>query len=470
MESIPQIVDRLVESMEDFSSWEDEVHELSLETTQELAAMLLKAIDDVLMEDREEGLSVVGKRKLTILTMFGSLTIERRLYRDGEGNYRFLLDEAIGLPSGSRFSARLSEMALELSSRTPFRFAAKVISRFIKEKISHMTLHNMVSSCGDDKNEEEEQKRIALFQDGERPPSENREADRLMVEADGVGIALQREKKKRAEIKLAVAYEGWEPAGKDKFRTLGKTVHSGLCPGEEFWQDFSVTLASKYRLSGVRELILGGDGAPWITSGGSLFPFETFQLDRFHLARALRTALGPDNEKVRAAYRSACEGDADKVYEMLEEAEASSEGKEKDRIRKVRTYIENNRAGLADWRQGRETDEKARGMGTIETNGDKILANRVKKRGMSWTVKGADRMAKVIQLRSNDDLTDWVKSYGGGQAQQELLKPAVTKVRKRVKKDPEEWIAAHIPSLEGPHSDRYWVSILRELSHLPKVV
>jgi hypothetical protein len=45
-------------------------------------------------------------------------------------------------------------------------------------------------------------------------------------------------------------------------------------------------------------------------------------------------------------------------------------------------------------------------MGTIETNGDKILANRVKRRGMSWRIKGADRMAKVIQLRENHELSE----------------------------------------------------------------
>lgn len=470
MESIPQIVSRLVGAIGDFSSWEDEVHSLSLEIAQELGAMVLGAIDDKLMDEREEGLSVVGKRKLTIMTMFGSLSIERRLYRDGEGNYRFLLDEALGLVSGRRFSPSLSEMALELSSHNPFRFAARVISRFTKEKVSHMTLHNMVSSCGDEKNEEEERHRVALFEDGELPPSEGREVDRLMVEADGVGIALQREKKRRTEIKFAVAYEGWEPAGTKKFRTVGKTVHSGLCPGEEFWQDFSLALAKKYRLSSVRELILGGDGAPWITSGGSLLPIKCFQLDRFHLARALRTALGPDNDNVRIAYRKACEGDADKVDEILLEAEGSSSGEKKERIGKVRRYLAQNRDGLADWRQVIETGEDARGMGTIETNGDKLLANRVKKKGMSWTKKGADRMAKVIQLRANDELPGWVREHKGRKAQIQLLEPAVTKVRRHLEKDPQGWLSAHIPALEGPHSDRYWVSILRELSRLPKVV
>lgn len=205
------------------------------------------------MEEREEGLSVAGKRKPTIMTMFGSLATERRLCRGEDGNYRFLPDEAIGLPSGSRFSALLSEMALEFSSRNPFRYSARVVSRFTGEKVGHMTLCDMVSSCGDEKNEKEEEKRTALFEDGELPPSENREADRLPVEADGAGIALQRQKK----------------------------------------------------------------------------------------------------------------------------------------------------------------------------------------RGMGWTIKGADRMARAIQPRANDQLPGWVRSHAVRQAKQELLEPAVTKLRRRIKKDPE---------------------------------
>jgi hypothetical protein len=361
MESIPQIIGRLIESMEDFSSFKDEVHELSLEMARELGAMVLRTIDDRLMEEREEGLSVVGKRRITIITMFGSLTLERRLYRDRNGNYRYLLDEAIGLKKGVRLSAPLQEIALELASQGPFRFAANVISRFTKERVSHMTLHNMVSSCGDEKNDEEESFRVALFEKGELPPSEGRKVDRLMVEADGVGIALHREEKKHTEIKLALAYEGWESGGIKKFRTVGKTVHLSLCPGEEFWQDFSLTLARKYDLASAGELILGGDGAPWITSGCSIIPFKRFQLDRFHLRRALGEAFGPDRAKVRMAYRCACEGDVKKLTSMLEEEEKTVTSEEKGRrMGEVRRYLEKNREGLSDWRQGRARSEQTR--------------------------------------------------------------------------------------------------------------
>ena len=61
-----------------------------------------------------------------------------------------------------------------------------------------------------------------------------------------------------------------------------------------------------------------------------------------------------------------------------------------------------------DWRnQVGQVPEGARGLGTMESNGDKLVANRVKKRGMSWTVAGAQRLAVATQLSANAELSDW---------------------------------------------------------------
>lgn len=329
----------------------------------------------------------------------------------------------------------------------------------------------MISEVGSEVKGEEKRAREALFTNGEPPPSRMRKARRLMIEADGVSIALQRQKnRRRTELKLAVAYEGWEPAGSGRFRTVEKMVHSGLSTGEVFWRDFSVSLASKYDLKGVEELVLGGDGASWIRAGGHLFPIKRFQLDRFHLKRALRTALGPGNEKVRLAYRNACRGDHRRADEILEHAQSSARGEKKDRIGQVRRYLASNRDGLADWRDEDEKAQGERGMGTIETNVDKILANRVKKRGMSWVPEGADSMAKVIKLRQNDELGSFIRKHRSLEAEPTMLSPALRQVKSSLRKDPEEWLSTHMPALDGPHSDRLWVSVLRDIAHLPKVV
>jgi len=44
----------------------------------------------------------------------------------------------------------------------------------------------------------------------------------------------------------------------------------------------------------------------------------------------------------------------------------------------------------------------------IEGNVDKLVANRMKKRGMSWTVKGAQKMARLISLKEMGELHSWI--------------------------------------------------------------
>ena len=46
--------------------------------------------------------------------------------------------------------------------------------------------------------------------------------------------------------------------------------------------------------------------------------------------------------------------------------------------------MESNVVAGADWRNRvANAPEDARGLGTMESNGDKLIANRMKKRGMS---------------------------------------------------------------------------------------
>lgn len=467
MDSIPQKVLGLMESLADFKEWEQSVLELSQEIAQQIASMLLKAIDEHLMEDREGGLRLVGKRKRTVLTRFGPLEIERRLYRDEHGKHHFLLDEALGLEPGAGCTPSLEHLANRLSSHVPFRVASDTISRFITCAPTHACLHRMVQRTGNEKSAEEEARRRALFEDGELPPSEMRTAERLMLEADGVVVSLQREKKRRREMKFAFAYEGLAECGKGRYRTLEKRVHSGFSPTDEFWQGFSVELASRYDLAGVGEVILGGDGASWIKGGGKLFPVDRYQLDRFHLSRALKRALGAGANE---AYRKACEGDLEATDEILERAQAEASEEESAVIAQTRRYLASNAEGLADWRTGREDAGNLRGLGAAEGNIDKTLANRLKKRGMSWTVAGGHNMAKVIQLRDNGQLEEWAHSRSDREPEREDLDRAVVRLKAQMKQDPQSWLEAHLPALDGPHSDRPWAHMLRELARIQEVV
>lgn len=55
-----------------------------------------------------------------------------------------------------------------------------------------------------------------------------------MLEADGVMLSVQRQKVKKAEVKLGIAYEGWEKVGKDRYATANKTTYGDLCDAAQY--------------------------------------------------------------------------------------------------------------------------------------------------------------------------------------------------------------------------------------------
>ena len=62
---------------------------------------------------------------------------------------------------------------------------------------------------------------------------------------------------------------------------------------------------------------------------------------------------------------------------------------ETDTARRDRLYVESNVVIGVDWRNRvSDAPADARGLGTMESNGDKLTASRMKKRGMSWTIRG----------------------------------------------------------------------------------
>ncbi|HET9849214.1 MAG TPA: hypothetical protein VFR68_11735 [Candidatus Dormibacteraeota bacterium] len=47
-------------------------------------------------------------------------------------------------------------------------------------------------------------------------------------------------------------------------------------------------------------------------------------------------------------------------------------------------------------------------MGAAEANIDKLIANRMSKRGMAWTIPGARRMARVLETTHNQVISHYV--------------------------------------------------------------
>jgi hypothetical protein len=301
--------------------------------------------------------------------------------------------------------------------------------------------------------EKEEEDWQAVFERGEIPLGEKK-VPILFSEGDGTWIHLQQEEQEHYEIKDGIAYEGWERlAGKEeRYALINKRVY---CQGNEkipFWEGASLEWSRVWDLSYLKEIVVGGDGAKWIDEGIEVFAGAKRQLDGFHLARA----SGRGWQEGQAIYEAIRAGKAEESRSLIGKA-ISKEGKGSAQSRR---YVENNLEKGRDWRTQSTTE--GRGLGTMEANQDKLIANRMKKRGFSWTQKGALRMAKVLQLRANGE----IRSHCERRQPVERKAPMKMKRWHFNSNSPQKWLEAGLPSLVGPHANRPWVEKLRHMTNL----
>ena len=93
-------------------------------------------------------------------------------------------------------------------------------------------------------------------------------------------------------------------------------------------------------------------------------------------------------------------------------------------------------------------------------------ANRMKRRGMSWTIRGAQRMVKAIQLDRNGELSGFCRNRADRcQRRTEPVPPSSRRLQTAPKTTVSDWVEATVPALNGPHSSRPWTHSLRNLIH-----
>jgi hypothetical protein len=138
--------------------------------------------------------------------------------------------------------------------------------------------------------------------------------------------------------------------------------------------------------------------------------------------------------------------------------------KEKDNLVKLYTYISRNRLGITN--QVKLKDKEIERAGAIESNVRKAISVRFKKRGMSWSKKGALSLLKIKETILNGEWDDW---WEGGRKQNHKVgkfNPPLS--ASYFKEDTESLplIEVSIPALVGPDQDKPWVCVLRELSRV----
>ena len=434
--------------------WEQEAYRAGCAHARELGERRLQTLDDELMRSRPKGLRLVGSRGRTLVTRFGDVTVERRLYRDTDGETVFLLDEYLGWKPQQQASPSITESIVEMAAQMPFRVVTEVVSALTAGVLSKSSVHRLLQDVGQDALDEDRERWEAQFERGEDMSEGQHRADILYTEADGVWIHLQREARKHYEVKSGIVYSGWRRVAEDRYELVGKRVYVHGDDAIAFWEGASLEWARQYALDGVNLFVVGGDGANWIRRGTEEFGNAIFQMDGFHLSRACGRGYGAE---IGPAIYNAIRSGSESFASALMSAAVAAETKTAIRDRE---YIESNLVNAMDWRNRvPNAPPDARGLGTMESNGDKLTANRMKKRGMSWTIRGANRMGKTIQLSRNRELSRFCHR----RPVRGRLSPPPRDQSMATTPRASDWAKASVPALTGPHNSRPWATGLRRL-------
>ena len=233
-------------------------------------------------------------------------------------------------------------------------------------------------------------------------------------------------------------YTGKKAIARERFACENKAVLTQLGGTTEDWRLKWRELAeSTYNLSSAQLLVIGGDGASWVKQsfdyvGGK----QVALLDRFHLVRAVHQAFAKVIDTDALLEKLTQEG-----FEAVE-AELKAVLKGKPERVMVYQYLENNADGLVALKHRYPSDLAYCSLEAIEGNVDKLVRQRMRGRGMSWSRQGAIAMLAI--LRHKEELQNHAFPYA------QISKP--TKYRYRVFRGQDDYqpYQASIPAFISP--------------------
>jgi hypothetical protein len=375
----------------------------------------LEQYDKLLMKQRDRSkYRHKGTRKTTVKTVYGEVEYRRAVYEtseeDGTRRYVYLLDETLELDNIGLISTNMAELLVKSVTEMSYRETAARVTEMTGQSISAMGVWNVIQALGEKVCEDEhtlvKEHKAGHIQGVCRTPV-------LFEEADGVYVNLQgkdrvENRQNKAEIKVAIAYDGWKKEGRDRYRLHERVAAAGFAKSREFQDCREAVIAERFNLDEVETRILNGDGGSWIKKVKD--PETVFQLDPFHRNKAVRERIH-DKKAQRDILDLLNEKDIDGVFRYLRIYRNSlGDDQEIEDAEALLHYYENNRKGLLPYQAQLETMPDAPegieylNLGTMENHIWSIIARRMKHNHTSWSKRGGNHLAKILAKKCSGKL------------------------------------------------------------------
>lgn len=486
--NFPQVKINLDTQNVSFETLEEMIFETSQELSRAVTKKALEDLDKLLKDQRPQGvLENTGKRIKHFMTRFGNITYERTRYIDhSTGKSRYLLEEKLSISSNQRASLTRRKIEITLSSVFAYRKAEEMMQLFTGHSRSHEATRQSVIEEGQRIIEHERASILKTQRLEDQKPKAVSEI--AYVEADSTYLKLQRSKKRKnshrgckrthrrsLEVKLGVGYTGKAsryPEGARIAQSLqNKFSFCDITQGTQFMENLSLVAEKRLALSQTKLTVVGGDGARWIKNGAQdFFARSLYVLCGFHLCRNIRRALcwrKESQKEILTLIRK------DKIDEALLKIQAfiltPRDLKEKKSLQDLYDYIHHNRQGIHAVKHipDKALRSQVGSTGAIESNIDKFINHRMKKKGMSWSVKGALGLLKVKQLLANQEWETWWTHDRTQKIEIDLKPLKILSSKQLWKKSGEEnnrLLEFELPALGGRDQTKPWAKVLRELS------
>jgi hypothetical protein len=357
------------------------------------------------------------RREGGVQTIVGEVRVKRAYYLCPDCHQgQYPLDEELEFCAGG-LSAGLEASAALAGVVEPFASAADLLTRMLWTgvKLSHNRVREATEDMGQTLAQIEDELVEQVFESdqGKLPEAPEQGPKRLYVSVDGTTVRCKATDEEEVEegknyvwreAKVAALYETEEVTNSRKpdepyIKAKEIEYYADMANAQHFTR--LVWLKAQERgISHTEEVLLLGDGAPWIWLRlGLLFPQAIQILDWNHakdyLVQVVQSVFGPGTQPgtvwLKRELDLLWDGKVRQVIQNLETLQQTHP--QIEAIQDAITYYTNNQHRM-NYPAYRERGLQI-GSGTIESGCKRVVKARLDQAGMTWTVEGARAVLKA---------------------------------------------------------------------------
>lgn len=339
----------------------------------------------------------VENRKKVITTLLNDIEVFRAYYYCSKcGRGWIPLDEKLEI-EGTGFSPGVREALALVDAEVSFERGSLLLERLIDIRISKQRGQIISEDFGEEIGCMYKEIEDKIMEDKEIKKDEVKIPQQLYISTDGTKVNTEEGWK---EVKVGAIFNANLNGDKEPIRE--ETTYLGGFQDSEKFGKRLYSVAVQQGLENAKEVIVIGDGAKWIwTQADTHFHGAVQIVDWYHAVSKLLevsdSVYGEGKEEGRL-WLDRCkeklkDGNVEGVILLLKGLNVF--GKESiEKIKEAIGYFENNKERMR-YNYFRDKGYFI-GSGVVEASCKHVVADRLKKSGMRWSVKGANA---ILQLR-----------------------------------------------------------------------